>query len=1000
MVKHARRVLAGAAIAASIGLVTPGWSDARQQRSPKPAPERVDLSAPDGGAVDASAAIAALSPSGQVRVVIGLSKPAVAAKAGAAAEAGTTLSSAEAKATRTTAAREQASVAAAVAAAGGRVQRTFADAVNGMVAMVPRSAIAKLAATPGVVSVRPTREVHLANTNSNVSTGAPMVWESLGLTGAGQTIAIIDTGVDYLHADFGGAGNPADFTANDSTVIEPGTFPTAKVIGGQDFVGNDYDYGLDPVPDPDPLDCNGHGTHTAGTAAGQGVNTDGSTFTGPYTTASVSGLAIGPGSAPQASILAYKVFGCDGSTDDANVLAAIDAAYAAGATVISISLGSTFGDPTDVEAQAVNNVVRSGVVVIAAAGNEGHAAPYIVGSPSVASRGVSVAAIDASASELPAGVIDTTSIVLSNGNDGTLPVTGPVKVLSDGAGGIGLGCDAAEYAGVTAGDIVVTLRGVCARVDRATLGAAAGAAAVIMVNNGLDYPPYEGDIAGVTIPFLGGLDADSQAIMALDGQTITISQTTVPNPGFNAAASFTSGGPRSVDSALKPDLAAPGVSVLSAGVGLGTGGILESGTSMATPHVAGIAALVRQAHPRWHPVKVKAALMNRASASALTDYDPSNEGAGLANAPESVSATWGLMTVDGLDSLNYGYFQAGGPVCIQRSFRIFNDGSAAVTVNLSTDVTDGGYGESITFSQNTVTVQPRSNITVAATLTLDAAEVAALDDAAGAFDFIAGRIIATPTSGSVAVLPFAATPRGKSAISASGTAGAIRVTNSGIHAGTADVYAWQLRGDPANVSSPFEVRAVGIQQFDDPDPANTVMIFAIASTRRWSNPAQGYAEVAIDLNGDDTAEFYVVALDEGSLTGDPNGQLVSLITDADYNVLETLVPVAPFNGSVMELPLFRGYLPAGTASFRYSVYTEDLLDNTVDQTGWATWDMDHPPVSTGGWSELAPGASDSLAQTKNRTSSAWASTLGWMVVSVDDANGVAQADLLSKASVR
>ncbi len=107
--------------------------------------------------------------------------------------------------------------------------------------------------------------------------GANKVWQSLGAQGQGMTVALVDTGIDYTHKDFGGSGDPADYANNDPNVIEPGTFPTKKVIGGYDFVGSNYDVVDDdptndiPRPDSDPLDRDGHGTHTGGTCCGIGV---------------------------------------------------------------------------------------------------------------------------------------------------------------------------------------------------------------------------------------------------------------------------------------------------------------------------------------------------------------------------------------------------------------------------------------------------------------------------------------------------------------------------------------------------------------------------------------------------------------------------------------------------------------------------------------------------------------------------------------------------------
>jgi len=151
--------------------------------------------------------------------------------------------------------------------------------------------------------------IHTIDNSSSVSfIKAVSAWAATsGNAGQGVKIAIIDTGVDYTHANFGGPGTVAAYNANNRSIIEPGTFPTAKVVGGRDFAGDAYTGANTPVPDPDPLDCNGHGSHVAGTAAGLGVNGDGTTFLGPYDNSTpFSSFLIGPGVAPRADIYAFK----------------------------------------------------------------------------------------------------------------------------------------------------------------------------------------------------------------------------------------------------------------------------------------------------------------------------------------------------------------------------------------------------------------------------------------------------------------------------------------------------------------------------------------------------------------------------------------------------------------------------------------------------------------------------------------------------------------------
>ena len=160
--------------------------------------------------------------------------------------------------------------------------------------------------------------------------GAPTVWQNLGIHGEGVKVAIIDTGIDYTHANFGGPGTAPPTTAAHAAETQPAdpalfgpdarasrAASTSSATATTPTRTRDA-YQPIPHPDPNPLDCNGHGSHVAGTAAGSGVTGDGATYTGPYNAdARQSGAhwTIGPGVAPKADLYAVRVFGCEGSTD-------------------------------------------------------------------------------------------------------------------------------------------------------------------------------------------------------------------------------------------------------------------------------------------------------------------------------------------------------------------------------------------------------------------------------------------------------------------------------------------------------------------------------------------------------------------------------------------------------------------------------------------------------------------------------------------------------------
>lgn len=928
-----------------------------------------------------------------------------------------------------------------VQAAGGRVLATYQYAYNGIRIRVAQGQLAKLARLPEVIAVRKLQKFKPDNTTGVRYIGAPSAWQDYGLTGTNIRIGIIDTGIDYTHANFGGPGTRAAYEANNPRIVEPGTFPTAKVVGGYDFAGDNYNASADddpttpdgtivPSPDRDPLDCEGHGSHVAGTAAGFGVLAgSGATYRGDYNLSTYTGrtFRIGPGVAPNAKLYAYKVFGCEGSTD--LTVDAIELAVRDGVNVINMSLGSPFGRSDDPTAVASDNAAYSGVTVVASAGNSGPSG-YITGSPATGDRVISVAAMDA-IPDFPSAVISgakiSPAIRAINANDGPLPVSGTLKVLRDASGGIALGCTAAEYAG-SAGKIVVVRRGTCARTDRPKLGQAAGAKAVIMVNNADSYPPYEGGIAGVRIPFLGVKSSAAPALIAADGSTVTITAAPrLANPDYRKVTPFSSGGPRNWDSAPKPDVAAPGSSVLSTLAGSGNLGTRMSGTSMASPFVAGVAALVKQARPSWSPTRIKAAIVGTAavSSSTLIKYEPRTAGAGLVQPRRAVDTATFVVTGPGSASLAYGYEQLASAYSKTEQMRLYNDSSSAVTYRFATTFAGASYGANATVTPGTVTIPAGSSTVVSVNMSLSAAAVAALPSASqlvGAYApvvTIRGVVNAIPVTSRAGVyslrVPFLLVPRGLSSIQPSQkspytSSGNVRTTsvklqNYGIHSGTADVYNWQL-SDGNELMQTMDVRAVGVQSFAGDfgnGAADQFMVFAINTWGRWSNAIVNEFDIAIDTDRDGTTDYYVIGIDAGYVTtGSFDGRLAAFTFDADFNIVDAYLAEAPMNGSTVLLPTLahdiglKGSARASTGDFSYEVATFSLesIDQFDSVSGTAVYNPYAPVVSQGNFITLAPGTSTRLGLQVHKDRLAATPSKGWLVVTMDDPNGAAQADTI------
>lgn len=945
--------------------------------------------------------------------------------------------------------QEQESLVPTIEAMGGTVLGTFQHAINGIKVRAPADRILALAGLPGVVAVKPVLTHELDNATSVPFIGAPAVWgtPASGFRGEGIKIAIVDTGIDYTHANFGGPGTVAAWLAakaNSTAPADPALFGPAapKVKGGIDLVGDAYnanDPNSVPQPDPNPLDCNGHGSHVSGTAAGFGVKPDGTTFAGPYTSSTPSSqqFRIGPGVAPKADLYAVRVFGCTGSTNV--VVEAIDWAVQHGMQVISMSLGANFGPENSADAEASEHAAEAGVIVVAAAGNAGPA-PYFTGSPAAGDKVLSAAAMDsnspptfpaANIALAPSGI----TIKAQNSNAAALPAGSlPILVLpTDGVdSSTGLpysGCDEAKWAAAgVSGKLVVTRRGVCARVDRATFGQKYGAKAVAMVNNASGYPPFEGGIAGVTIPFLGVLMSNRASLSSAASGTLSTAPG-IPNPGFHAFASFSSGGPRNLDSHLKPDITAPGVNVISTAMGTGNHGVAFSGTSMATPHVSGVAALALEAHPDWDPNDVRLAIANTADPSRIVRYLVRLGGSGLVQPfPATRTAVVARGTEDS-GNLSFGVEEFSSDFAGTKQLQVRNLGSSPQSFNASF-IPLTGSPHSVSVSPSSFAVEEGDDISLRVELTVPAATSGGASGSAGVFRQVSGLIVLTPTTsdgnnGVALTVPYYLVPRARSLIDtevpddfgpAHPTATATVRNGSPAVTGTADFYAWGLEGRHKKLGT-AGLRAVGVQSFDfntgdvcSASGGPCVLVFAVNTFGRWTTPVINEYDILIDADNDGKFDFVAAAL--GLTSGRVAVFLFDFNTGKQLGQSFIFFAGAPTNESTILMPIIAGDMGITVSSprFTYAAQGFDGFTGNFDFVGETTTGAVGPdaarfnafnnPVSTGAFAVVRPRSMASVPLAINPAEFELTPPLGVMIVGMENFSGKREAEVQAIGGAR
>jgi minor extracellular serine protease Vpr len=528
---------------------------------------------------------------------------------------------------------------------------------------------------------------------------------------------------------------------------------------------------------------------------------------------------------------------------------------------------------------------------------------------------------------------------------------------------------------------------------------------VVMINTAAGFPPYEGPINSnpdtgapytVTIPFLGVKGpspavGDGAALKA--AASTTFASITIANPTFRHFASFSSAGPRSGDGHLKPDITAPGVSVFSTAVGTGTQGLFESGTSMATPHVAGSAALAIQAHPEWPAEDVAAAVVNTADSTQLAGYSPQLGGNGLVQPFGATQTSVIARADDGTPSVSFGVAEFTRDFNDEESITLENHGRSSASFTVAV-VKGPGSAHTATPDSTSITVSGHERATLRFKL---AVPIATAGDSS-AFRQVQGRIVLTPTSGNNGVtlgVPYYMVARARSMVQArlrgdlgEHAAGTVTLTNgSKAVAGSADFYAWGLRGDHASLGS-IGLRAVGVQSFRDPTYGQ-ILQFAVNTFGRASNPDTNIYDLFLDVNGDGVPDYDVEAADYGLLTtGTANGLVVVGVFDlaTGAGVLE-FPATAPTDGTTVLLPLVAADVGITSKNPRFSYFAQatDLATGIGDTISTpAHFNAFNNSISTGTFVALAPGASASVPLAINRKEFALTPALGEMVVSLDN----------------
>ncbi|PEL14219.1 S8 family serine peptidase [Bacillus sp. AFS017336] len=588
-----------------------------------------------------------------------------------------------------------------------KIKRSYKTAFNGVSMTLPANQVKSLLKSNTVKAVWSDSEVHIdppvemksnsTNGSSNTDAKLPSSMPFLGIdklhdegyTGKGVKVGIIDTGIDYNHPDLKDAYKGGyDFVDNDSDPME--TSYDDWVKAGKPAANGSNTYYTE------------HGTHVSGTIAATGKNNSPNALVGV---------------APDADLYMYRALGPYGSGTLDAIMAGIDKAVQDGMDVINLSLGTNYNDPLFVTSVAINNAVLQGVTAVVAAGNAGSNS-YTVGSPGAAALALTVGASDVRTTVLqPKGTLHTNtgdfpaSTLEINAEDYDNPISA-FKGQSLQIVDVDKGLEANYVGKNVAGKIVLTNIYYANVSTKIATAKKYGAKAVILYDPDQTYtalgslgknPNY---LPTFFIPKQEGNAIYNQVKQGEATFTFDDVKEVVSSDGDHLAA-FSSRGPTKVTYDIKPEITAPGVQILSTVPSYINGpnyiGNYNyayqqlSGTSMATPHVAGIAALLLQKNPNYTPADIKSILMN--TADPLKDaYSVYEVGAGRVDPYEAIHSDVEVQVSDETPTIKNGKEKQikektgaisfgtmapnGQNVGDKRTLTIFNNSKQAKTFNV------------------------------------------------------------------------------------------------------------------------------------------------------------------------------------------------------------------------------------------------------------------------------------------------------------------------------